>query len=984
MNAILCTITREAKLKQFQFEVQNTGTLCQELEQIRNFCANNTHSSVSFQIFTQLTDTKELQQITDKIEEALPDAYWYGMQTYGNILNGTFTGGKTVITASVFESADTKTGYFLIDGSDPDADFADLEGLWAYCNKNKWIKAVELAASYSGAEKLGVDKPISNLRNDVQVFGGIAINPLNAQDSVTCVFSKNHGTSTTSIIAAAVGGPNLHCQTSYILGWEGLGKSFTVTDCEDTLIRGIDGHPAISIYKNYLNVEEDSDFMTNATFFPLLIERNGVESIRIPFATSNGQDIRLVSKVENGMKIRLSYGDKTTILNHVRSRVKEMAAFTPDGIRCYSCAIRKNFWGNEKVSQETEMFQRLAPADGCYTRGEIIRIGNYLHCMNATIVSCLIREGDTRTLTNTLDDVRELKQDATSLAPKLINYIEAVSGELEGQFNRTLLGLSKIYRSMFLIDAENKTLIQLDNDKRVREILAERSGFWTKMKHLVEKLITEDKLEEALRFCNLNTLSKRLAKKDFIDCELTSRSIGWFRAQFIVINRNRDGRPSQYVFTVQEIDSQKRLAQEREKIIRTLANTYFTVHLFDLEEDTSQEMSSQEVIHTIYEEHKKTGNQNTIHSAMKAVCHREFLEQMLEFTDFSTLPERMKNRQMISAEFDGLIAGWAKASFIVYERDKSDKLTKVLFVTQIIEDEKEKEQKLLNYSITDELTGLWNRRAYENDLKELEKRSDSHEFVFVALDVNSLKSTNDEIGHSAGDELIKGAAECITLALGSYGKIYRTGGDEFAAILKISEHEIEKLRDLLDLATQKWHGFLVKKLSLAIGFASVAECGGDIGLVVRKADQRMYENKELFYRTKGVDRRKNRGAFEIICDSYIKILRINLSDDSFDIIKTNSTELSESKGFHTESISQWLYSFAVSGQVHPEDREHYIERTNLEFLRKFFAEENRSYALHYRRAIGNDFRHVLMEMIPTKSFTEDNQELFLYVKDINV
>ncbi len=974
---------RGTKLKQFQFEVQEPGTLCQELEQIKNFCENNSHSSVSFQIFTQLTDPGELQQITDRIDEALPDAYWYGMQTYGNIRSGTFSRGRTVVTASVFESADTKIQFFLIDGSSPDADFADLAELWAYCNRNKWIKAVELSASCSGAEKLGVDRPVANLRSDLQIFGGVAIDPLNAQNPETCIFCKNHGFSSTSIIAAAMGGPDLHCQSSYILGWEGLGKSFTVTDCEDTLIRKIDDHPAINIYRNYLNVEEDSDFMTNATIFPLLIERNGVESIRIPFPTPNGQDIRLVSKVENGMKIRLSYGDKTTILNHVRSRIKEAASFTPQGIRCFSCAVRRNFWGDEKVSQETEMFERLAPTNGCYTRGEILRIGNYLHYMNATIVSCLIREGEARTLQHPLNDVQELKHDATSLAPKLINYVEAVSGELEGQFNRTLLGISKIYRSMFLIDAENKTLVQLDNDRRVREILDERKGFWTRLKHLVETMIVEEKLDEALRFCNLNTLSKRLAKKDFIDCELISRSIGWFRAQFIVINRQRDGRPSQYVLTAQEIDSQKRLALEREKIIKTLAATYFTVHLFDLEKDVSQEFSSQEVIHEIYEQHRKTGNQTTIHSAMKAVCRREFLDVMLEFTDFSTLPERMQNRHMISEEFNGIIAGWAKASFVDYERDNSGKLTKVLFVTQIIEDEKVKEQKLLNYSITDELTGLWNRRAYENDLRELEESSDARNYVFAALDVNSLKSTNDEIGHSAGDELIKGAAECITLALGAYGKVYRTGGDEFAAILKIADHEIEGLRDLLDIATQKWHGLLVEHLSLAVGFATVAECDGDIGLVVRKADQRMYENKELFYRTKGVDRRKNRGAFEIICDSYIKILRVNLTDDSFDIIKTNSTELSEHKGYHTESISQWLYSFAISGQVHPEDMDHYIQRTSLDFLRNFFAEENRSYALHYRRAIGDDFRHVLMEMIPTKSFTKDNLEVFLYVKDIN-
>ena len=67
---------------------------------------------------------------------------------------------------------------------------------------------------------------------------------------------------------------------------------------------------------------------------------------------------------------------------------------------------------------------------------------------------------------------------------------------------------------------------------------------------------------------------------------------------------------------------------------------------------------------------------------------------------------------------------------------------------------------------------------YEEDILEYSAAPLSENFVYASIDVNGLKIVNDEIGHAAGDELIKGAADCMTKAFGSYGKVYRTGGDE--------------------------------------------------------------------------------------------------------------------------------------------------------------------------------------------------------------
>lgn len=94
-------------------------------------------------------------------------------------------------------------------------------------------------------------------------------------------------------------------------------------------------------------------------------------------------------------------------------------------------------------------------------------------------------------------------------------------------------------------------------------------------------------------------------------------------------------------------------------------------------------------------------------------------------------------------------------------------------------------------SETDRLTNMPNRRSYEFALEKL--RKEKRDVIIVAYDVNGLKKTNDTLGHDAGDELICAAAQCIQMCFGAWGTCYRTGGDEFIAILETPFPNMEEL-----------------------------------------------------------------------------------------------------------------------------------------------------------------------------------------------
>lgn len=164
---------------------------------------------------------------------------------------------------------------------------------------------------------------------------------------------------------------------------------------------------------------------------------------------------------------------------------------------------------------------------------------------------------------------------------------------------------------------------------------------------------------------------------------------------------------------------------------------------------------------------------------------------------------------------------------------------------------------LTSASFVDQPTQLLNRRAFEEKKAELTQTKLKENFVYITADLNGLKGVNDTLGHTAGDELIKGAADCIKACFGKYGEIYRIGGDEFAAMLLITENQYKEAMAKLDETAANWQGEYVKELSISCGHASAHEFpSGNISELIKISDERMYAAKDEYYRRSGRDRRR--------------------------------------------------------------------------------------------------------------------------------
>lgn len=158
------------------------------------------------------------------------------------------------------------------------------------------------------------------------------------------------------------------------------------------------------------------------------------------------------------------------------------------------------------------------------------------------------------------------------------------------------------------------------------------------------------------------------------------------------------------------------------------------------------------------------------------------------------------------------------------------------------------------YAYFDAMTGLKNRRAYEEKLLEL-AHEPPPEFCIVMADINGLKKTNDTIGHDAGDELITGASKCLSDAFEEIDTIYRIGGDEFCIVMTDPIEKARRCIDrLMDLASH-WNGRYISSISISTGVASNRD-HDSIDSITAEADRTMYECKRNYYMSSGHDRRE--------------------------------------------------------------------------------------------------------------------------------
>lgn len=173
--------------------------------------------------------------------------------------------------------------------------------------------------------------------------------------------------------------------------------------------------------------------------------------------------------------------------------------------------------------------------------------------------------------------------------------------------------------------------------------------------------------------------------------------------------------------------------------------------------------------------------------------------------------------------------------------DVNSNVLGLIGISRDITERKRKEDEILYLSYNDVLTGVYNRRFFEEEFKRMDTK-EYYPLSIIMGDVNGLKIVNDAFGHLEGDKLLKNVAKAIKDVCAENCVVARWGGDEFVVLLpNTSSETCAKLcKDMLKKKKNKDENI---RTSISLGFSTKNNPNENIDKILKEAEDMMYKNK---------------------------------------------------------------------------------------------------------------------------------------------
>lgn len=417
--------------------------------------------------------------------------------------------------------------------------------------------------------------------------------------------------------------------------------------------------------------------------------------------------------------------------------------------------------------------------------------------------------------------------------------------------------LSRGYKDLFYVNIDTDEFIEYRTDGDDGVLTESRRG--VRFFDEVGKNVYADDQQFVLDSMNKSSLMEALSKNKIF--MMTYRRIGDKGPYYVTMKVSCMEEDKRFIIIgVTDVDEQVRQHREVERVkeeriaytrINALTGDFLSVYLVVPETGLYREYSVTPGFENFFLPKKGDDLFADVKQHIGSIIYHEDLDRFLSMFSREGVFSEIEHNGIYALSFRLVISGKPvyvklKAAIIDNETDGRRMVVGINNIDVQVRQEENYERRLAqaqNIANTDALTGVQNRHAYMEAEERLNRQITEHRqlsFAIVIFDVNDLKKVNDNVGHQAGDEILRSACKTIS---GIFGRtsVFRVGGDEFVAIIQGDNFEMldDMIRKLEDHNTK---ASITGGVVIACGMAKF-ENDSCVASIFDRADRNMYSNK---------------------------------------------------------------------------------------------------------------------------------------------
>ena len=412
-----------------------------ELQKFINTYHLKNTSNLLIQIFSGIIDPNYCLSLAQTIKTILPQAHIIGTTTSGEIANGKMYDNSIVLSFSIFDTVLIRSQLYQLNET------FQIEKIQnELLTKNTKAMIIFSDGLKSDAEKL--IKDIYQLKPDMVIAGGRAGD---RQFKETYIFTDKEFSDNGCVIAT-LSSDHLIVNSDYILKWTPIGNEMTVTKADASTLYELDGIPITEVYRKYLGKDVIRDLPTSCMSFPLLLQKDGLTVARDPIGLTEENALIYAGKFEIGDTVRFSFANIEDLTDNLHEYFNVIKTKPAQAVYIYSCTARKALLA-EKLMDEINILESLAPTAGFFTFGEYFHADNIAELLNVTTTFLLLSEIDEANKNKKL--IKSKTQDFDPIRKALTHLVKVTTKELENLSTHD--SLTRLYnRSEYLYTIKKK------------------------------------------------------------------------------------------------------------------------------------------------------------------------------------------------------------------------------------------------------------------------------------------------------------------------------------------------------------------------------------------------------------------------------------------------------------------------------------------------------------------------------------------------